>query len=156
MIADDVTAQTSQIIANLRAVFQAAGRDLHPVVKVTVFLTDMVDFAAMNAVYARAFEAPYPARSTIAVQVLPLGARVEMECLAQWHYTERIPIHTTYDDPPAPILDTASALILNDRVQITECSDSIKQRCHATRCCPHPFVRVFVEYLKGRAHSIRR
>ena len=51
-------------------------------IKVNVFLTDMNDFAAMNAVYATYFEAPYPARTTIAVKALPPGARVEMECIA--------------------------------------------------------------------------
>jgi 2-iminobutanoate/2-iminopropanoate deaminase len=57
-------------------------RDLSHIVKVTVFLTDMADFTEMNAVYARHFEEPYPARTTVAVKALPLGARVEVECVA--------------------------------------------------------------------------
>ncbi len=83
LIEGDVTTQTTQIFANLQAVLKTVGRDLGHVVKVTVFLTDMDDFAAMNAVYARFFDAPYPARSTFAVKALPLGARVEIECIAQ-------------------------------------------------------------------------
>jgi len=55
---------------------------LSHVIKVTVYLTDMNDFAAMNAVYEQHFEAPYPARTTIAVKELPLGARVEIDCIA--------------------------------------------------------------------------
>ncbi|MGO8947453.1 MAG: Rid family detoxifying hydrolase [Ktedonobacterales bacterium] len=79
----DVAAQTARIFANIQAVLKTMGRDFSNVVKVTVFLTDMGDFAEMNAVYAHQFEAPYPARSTIAVKSLPLGARVEIECVAQ-------------------------------------------------------------------------
>ena len=82
LIEGDVTAQTEQIFANLRTVLKAAGKDLGDVVKTTVFLTDMRDYAAMNAVYARQFAPPYPARSAIAVAALPLGARVEIECVA--------------------------------------------------------------------------
>jgi 2-iminobutanoate/2-iminopropanoate deaminase len=77
-----VSAQTEQAFANLRTVLAAAGKDLGDVVKTTVFLTDMRDYAAMNAVYVRQFNPPYPARSAIAVAALPLGARVEIECVA--------------------------------------------------------------------------
>jgi 2-iminobutanoate/2-iminopropanoate deaminase len=77
LIEGDVGAQTTRILANLQAVLKPVGRDLSHVVKVTVFLADMADFAAMNAVYARHFVAPYPARSTVAVKALPLDARVE-------------------------------------------------------------------------------
>lgn len=82
LIEGDVTTQTTRIIENLQAVLKAVGRDLGHIVKVTVFLTDMADFAEMNAVYASHFRPPYPARSTVAVKALPLGARVEMECVA--------------------------------------------------------------------------
>jgi len=82
LVEDNVVEQTTQILQNLRAVLKAVQRDFSHVVKVNVFLTDMNDFAAMNAVYATYFDAPYPARSTIAVKALPLGARVEMECIA--------------------------------------------------------------------------
>lgn len=83
LIEGDATAQTTQIFANLRVALKTAGRDLQHVVKVTVFLTDMLDFAGMNAVYAGQFASPYPARTTIAVKALPLGALVEIECIAQ-------------------------------------------------------------------------
>jgi 2-iminobutanoate/2-iminopropanoate deaminase len=83
LIEGDVAAQTTRIFANLQAVLKTVGRDLGHIVKVTVFLTDMADFAEMNAVYASHFDRPYPARTTVAVQALPLGARVELECIAQ-------------------------------------------------------------------------
>jgi 2-iminobutanoate/2-iminopropanoate deaminase len=83
LIEGDVAAQTTRIFANLQAVLKTVDRDLGQIVKVTVFLTDMADFAEMNAVYTRHFDLPYPARSTVAVKALPLGARVEIECVAQ-------------------------------------------------------------------------
>jgi len=82
LVAPDVPAQTHQALANLRAVLDAAGTSLDRVVKSTVFLTDMADFAAMNAVYAGYFPSAPPARSTVAVAALPLGARVEIEVVA--------------------------------------------------------------------------
>jgi 2-iminobutanoate/2-iminopropanoate deaminase len=83
LIGADVSAQTEQIFANLRAVLRAAGKTLADVVRVGVYLTDMKDFEKMNAVYARHFDAPYPARTTIAVAALPLGAAVEMDLVAR-------------------------------------------------------------------------
>ena len=83
LVPGDVRAQTSQVFANLAAVLDAAGRSFDNVVKANVFLVDMADFAAMNAVYATVFTAPYPARSTVAVAGLPLGARVELEQIAR-------------------------------------------------------------------------
>ncbi len=82
LVEGNVVEQTTQILQNLRAVLKVVQLDFSHIVKVNVFLTDMNDFAAMNAVYATYFDAPYPARSTIAVKALPLGARVEMECIA--------------------------------------------------------------------------
>ena len=79
---DDVAAQTEQVIRNLRAVLAAAGTDLAHVIKTTVFLKSMGDFAAMNAVYARHFPEPFPARSTVEVGALPKGGLVEIECVA--------------------------------------------------------------------------
>ena len=78
-----VSAQTEQALRNLSAVLEAAGRTLDDVVRVGVYLADMGDFAAMNEVYARWFEAPYPARTTIGVAALPLGAVVEIDCVAR-------------------------------------------------------------------------
>ncbi len=76
-------AQTEQCFRNLEAVLEAAGLGLGDVQKVNVFLTDMNTFAAMNEVYARQFTAPYPARTTIGVASLPLGAQVEIEMIAR-------------------------------------------------------------------------
>jgi len=83
LIAADVTAQVEQVLANIRAVLRAAGKTLADVVRVGVYLTDLNDFAKMNAVYARQFDAPYPARTTIAVAALPLGACVEIDLVAR-------------------------------------------------------------------------
>ena len=78
-----VEAQTRQSLTNARAILQEAGLDLHNVLKTTVFLADMGDFAAMNSVYCEFFNAPYPARSAVAVKTLPKGALVEIECIAE-------------------------------------------------------------------------
>jgi len=76
-------AQAEQCFRNLFGVLAAAGLGPDQVVKVNVFLTDMADFAAMNEVYARQFARPYPARTTIGVASLPLGARIEIELVAR-------------------------------------------------------------------------
>ncbi|WP_279111228.1 RidA family protein [Muribaculum intestinale] len=81
-IPEGITAQTRQSLANVSAILEAAGLTLSDVVKTTVFLADMGDFAAMNAVYAEAFTAPYPARSAVAVKTLPKNVLVEIEVLA--------------------------------------------------------------------------
>ena len=78
-----IVKQTEQCFKNLFNVLKAAGLTPEEVVKVTVFLTDMADFSEMNAVYSSQFTSPYPARSTIGVAALPLGARVEIEMIAQ-------------------------------------------------------------------------
>jgi 2-iminobutanoate/2-iminopropanoate deaminase len=83
LVGADVAAQTRQALANLTAVLEAAGSSPVGVVKTTVFLVDMGDFAAMNAVYADIFGEAPPARSTVAVAALPLGARVEIEAVAR-------------------------------------------------------------------------
>jgi len=81
---DDITGQTRQVLANVAAVLASAGATLADVVKSTVFLTELgADFAAMNAVYAEIFGPHTPARSTIGVAALPLGARVEIEVVAR-------------------------------------------------------------------------
>ncbi len=77
-----VTEQTHQSLNNLKAILEGAGIDLSHVVKTNVFLADMADFGAMNAVYETYFSAPYPARSAVAVKDLPKGALVEIECVA--------------------------------------------------------------------------
>ncbi len=82
MVQGDVKEQTRQALTNASEVMKAAGIDLSHVVKTTVFLSDMNDFAAMNEVYATFFSAPFPARSAVAVKTLPKGALVEVECIA--------------------------------------------------------------------------
>lgn len=79
----DIGAQTRQCFENLFRVLAAAGLTPDDVHKVNVFLTDMDNFAAMNAVYMQQFAAPYPARTTIGVASLPLGAQVEIEMIAR-------------------------------------------------------------------------
>ena len=81
LIAGGVAAQTEQILHNLAVILRAADKSLGDVVKVNVYLTDMRDFAEMNDVYAKHFAPPYPARTTVAVAALPLGAQVEMEAI---------------------------------------------------------------------------
>lgn len=83
MIQGDVSAQTELVLRNLGAVLQAAGMDYANVVKTTIFLVDMNDFSAVNAVYAKYFDAAKPARSTVAVAALPRAARVEIDAIAK-------------------------------------------------------------------------
>jgi len=79
-----ITEQAEQVFANLTAVLVEAGLSLDDVVKVNVYLTDIAnDFAALNAVYATKFSAPYPARTTVCVAGLPMGACVEIEMVAR-------------------------------------------------------------------------
>ena len=77
-----IAEQTRQVLQNIRAILEAGGSGLAQVVKTTVFLVDMADFGAMNEVYAEAFGAHRPARSTVAVAALTRGARVEIEAVA--------------------------------------------------------------------------
>lgn len=74
--------QTRQALTNASAIMETAGLSLANVVKTTVFMADMGDFAAMNEVYATFFSEPYPARSAVAVKALPKGVLVEVECIA--------------------------------------------------------------------------
>lgn len=82
VVEGDISVQTRQVLTNLQAVLAAAGSSLDRVVKTTVFLADMGDFAAMNAVYAEFFTAAPPARSTVQVARLPRDVRVEIEAVA--------------------------------------------------------------------------
>ena len=77
-----VAEQTAQSLANVRAILEKGGFSMADVVKTTVFLADMGDFAAMNEVYKQNFSEPFPARSAVAVKTLPKGALVEIECIA--------------------------------------------------------------------------
>lgn len=77
-----VKEQARQSLTNIKNILAEAGLDMSNVVKTCVFLTDINDFAAVNEVYATFFEAPFPARSAMAVKDLPKGGRVEIECIA--------------------------------------------------------------------------
>jgi 2-iminobutanoate/2-iminopropanoate deaminase len=75
--------QTRQSLLNVKAILNEAGTTLDHVIKTTVFMADMNDFAEMNSVYAEFFNTPYPARSAVAVKTLPKGALVEIEVIAE-------------------------------------------------------------------------
>lgn len=79
---EGISAQSRQSLANVKAVLEAAGMTTDNVIKTTVFLADMGDFAAMNEEYAKVFNAPYPSRSAVAVKTLPKNALVEIEAIA--------------------------------------------------------------------------
>ena len=83
IVGDSIEEQTEQVFANLRAILAAAGSSLDRLVKTTVFLTDLGDFAGMNEVYARHVGEVPPARATIEVSALPSGAKVEIEAIAE-------------------------------------------------------------------------
>ena len=82
LVEGDVSAQARQSLENLKAILDAAGLTFAHAVKTTIFLTSMADFAAVNEVYKAYMSEPYPARSTIAVAALPMGAKVEIEMIA--------------------------------------------------------------------------
>jgi len=81
LVEGDIAAQTRRVFDNLQAVCQAAGGSLDDVMRIGIYLTDLADFASVNAVMADYFSAPYPARSTIEVAGLPRGARVEVDAI---------------------------------------------------------------------------
>ena len=84
IIDGDIAAQTRRVFDNLGAVLAAGGRSFTDVLRTTVFLADMNDFSAMNAVYAQYFSEPYPARATVQVARLPKDARVEIDMIASY------------------------------------------------------------------------
>lgn len=81
LVEGDVEAQTRQVFANLKAVCAAAGGELSDIVRVGIFVTDLGNFAKVNAIMAEVFEQPYPARATIEVSALPKGAQVEIDAI---------------------------------------------------------------------------
>ncbi len=83
LVSSDIRRETEQVFVNLAAILSAGGTCLDRVIKVTVFLTDLSNFAAVNEVYGRNFREPFPARSTVQVAALPKGARVEIEVVAE-------------------------------------------------------------------------
>ncbi len=82
LVDGDVAAQAERALRNLEAVLKAAGKNFDDVVRTSLYLVDMADFAAVNAVYDRYFGSVKPARSTVAVAALPKGARIEIDCVA--------------------------------------------------------------------------
>jgi 2-iminobutanoate/2-iminopropanoate deaminase len=82
LVDGDISVQTERVMHNIDAVLKAAGLSLHDVVRTTIFLADMNDFASVNAVYGRFFSEPYPARATVQVSRLPKDARVEIDAIA--------------------------------------------------------------------------
>jgi 2-iminobutanoate/2-iminopropanoate deaminase len=83
LVVGTVEQETERVMENLRGLLEAAGSDFDHLVKTTIYLTDMADFAAVNQVYGQYFSAIKPARATVAVAALPRGARVEIEAVAQ-------------------------------------------------------------------------
>ena len=83
LVAGGVEAEARQLFANLATLLEAAGKSFGDVVKANVYLTDIGDFAAVNGIYAQAFAQPFPARTTVAVAALPLGASIEIELLVK-------------------------------------------------------------------------
>jgi 2-iminobutanoate/2-iminopropanoate deaminase len=82
LVPGDVVAQTEQVMKNLEAVLKAAGLDFSHVVRCTIFLTDLADFAKVNEVYGRSFPSAPPARATVQVAALPRGSKVEIDAIA--------------------------------------------------------------------------
>lgn len=84
LVEGDIAAQARRVFENLAAVCAAAGTSFDDIARVGIYLTDLADFAAVNAVMAEYFQAPYPARSTIGVAALPLGAAVEIDAIVSF------------------------------------------------------------------------
>ncbi len=82
LVSEDVAEQARQVLQNLAAILDAAGSGMHQVIRTTVYLTDMNDFASVNAVYAEAFREPFPARACVEVSRLPKDVRVEIDAIA--------------------------------------------------------------------------
>ena len=85
LVAEDIAAQARQSLDNVKNILTAAGLGFADVVKTTIFLTSMQDFAVVNAIYKSYVGEPYPARSTLAVAALPMGAKIEIEMIASRH-----------------------------------------------------------------------
>ena len=83
LVSGTIAQETRRVLSNLVAILDAAGSRPEQVAKVTIYLLDMADFAAVNSVYGEFFKPPFPARATVQVAALPRGARVEIDCVAQ-------------------------------------------------------------------------
>ena len=82
VVAGDITEQTRRVLENIKAVLSEKGLDLSAVIKTTVFITDLNDFATVNGIYGEYFSENYPARSCVEVSALPKGVNIEIECIA--------------------------------------------------------------------------
>lgn len=82
MIQTSIEAETEEVLKNLKAIVEASGSSMHKIIKTTIFLTDMAQFARVNEIYGQFFRSPYPARETVQVSALPKGANVEISCVA--------------------------------------------------------------------------
>jgi reactive intermediate/imine deaminase len=81
LVGDDIEAQTIRVLENMKSVCIAAGGELQDIAKLTIFLTDLADFAVVNETMKHYFDAPYPARSTVQIAALPKGAAIEIEAI---------------------------------------------------------------------------
>ena len=124
LVGDEVQAQANQVLTNLAHVLEAAGTSLAHVVKTTVFLQDMADYAAVNEVYASYFGEVPPARSAVAVAALPLGAKVEIEAVAVLPSDTAVfddeATHATEDELLEEDLGEASAVFITQAVTAVE------------------------------------
>lgn len=83
LVGNDIESQTKQVLENMKAVVEAAGSNMSNVIKVTIYIKDMKQFATINEIYGSYFSAPYPARACVEVSELPKGVDVEMDAIAQ-------------------------------------------------------------------------
>ena len=82
MIQENIEAETTQVMHNLKAILEAVGSSMSKILKTTIFLTDMNQFSIVNEIYGKFLQSPYPARETVQVSALPKGAKVEISCMA--------------------------------------------------------------------------
>ena len=82
MIQENIEAETTQVMHNLKAILEAGGSSMSKILKTTIFLTDMNQFSIVNEIYGKFLQSPYPARETVEVSALPKGAKVEISCMA--------------------------------------------------------------------------
>ncbi len=90
LVEGDIQVQTTQVIENIKSILQSAGLNLENVVKTTVYMTDLTEFPAMNEVYAKYFGPVYPARTTVQVDDLPRGAKIEIDVIAHFSSTPSV------------------------------------------------------------------
>jgi 2-iminobutanoate/2-iminopropanoate deaminase len=133
LVTGDVTAQAERVMENIAAVLEHAGMVFADVVKTTVFLVDLADFAAMNAVYGSRFQGEFPARSTIQVAALPKGSRIEVEVHAVKHPPAAAP------PPPRPARPKTRVVAAKTAVRTTAVKKTAAKRTAAKKATrPRP------------------